>query len=373
MGRHALPAVVILFAASLAASSALAGCSSPREQHEITVPGELLTADGRLREPGWSSRELLHFDSARVHDPKRLRAWDFFTIWNGSAAINLTLVDLGYLQVASVGVVDYATGVLHSSQSLGGILSLSPGLEGSASFRADATSPPQMSFTTAADAADATTMTTTVAFDIPPFFGAASRGSFTIRRRASLPFLSLATPFDDDPTNFFFEHKIPGLTAEGTVTIGDRTFTFADADSSAVMDWGRGQWPAELIWRWAGGSGTIDGTALSFNLGEGFGDDACGTENLVVFGDIVTKLGRVVWSFDRSDPMQPWSFRSADGRIDLTLHPLAPEVGGIDLGDKFNLLTKAYGTFSGTITLDGGRTLKLAAVQGFAEENDVAW
>jgi hypothetical protein len=38
----------------------LAACT-PDAQHEITVPGPLLTEHGRLREAGWSPRQLLTY------------------------------------------------------------------------------------------------------------------------------------------------------------------------------------------------------------------------------------------------------------------------------------------------------------------------
>ena len=64
--------------ATLLVLSGAGGCGADPQQHEITAPGELLTDDGRLREPGWSPRQLLHWNGARVHDPSQLRQWDFF-------------------------------------------------------------------------------------------------------------------------------------------------------------------------------------------------------------------------------------------------------------------------------------------------------
>src|SRR5436853_55972 len=98
----------------------VAACAPDAEQHQITAPGELLTTDGRLREPGWADHQLLHWDPARVHDPAQLRQWDFFTIASDDAAVNLTLVDLGFLQVATVGVVDLGTGEVVQSLLIAG-------------------------------------------------------------------------------------------------------------------------------------------------------------------------------------------------------------------------------------------------------------
>jgi len=139
------------------------------------------------------------------------------------------------------------------------------------------------------------------------------------------------------------------------------------------MDWGRGEWPAQATWRWAAASTTVDGLPLSFNLGEGFGDPGCGSENAVFYGDAATKLGKVAWSHDAADPMQDWRLRSGDGRLDLVLHPVAKETGGINLGDKYSKLHKGYGTWAGTIVLDSGRKLAVSGMRGFAEEEELSW
>jgi hypothetical protein len=276
--------------------AAACGDSSPG-QHEITAEGELLTDDGRLREPGWSRRQLLHWDPSRVHDPDGSRQWDFFAISNGSAAVNLTLVDLGFIQLGSVGVVDFATGEAIQGGALkggSGVLALSPAVEGTASLTPAGAPAPVMTFVTTSD-------TTEVSFDLPPssLLGEAAQGSFTIHRRPSMPYL--------------------------------------------------------------------------FNLGDGFGDDQAGTENLVVYDDVAHKLGRVTWSHDPADPMVDWSFEADDGRLSLMLHPIAPEISDLDLGAKFSHLRKAYGTYSGTIVLDDGTELVVVDVPGFAERMDQSW
>ncbi len=347
----------------LAAVLLLAACSGDDlAQHEITAPGELLNDDGTLREPGWSPRELLRWDAARVHDPEQLRQWDFFTIANDDAAVNLTLVDLGFLQVATVGVVDLATGESLQAIHLAGgqdTLTLTEAVEGDAALVADGA--PVMAFSTDATASSITIDVASSAL------GEAATGAFTVTRRSAMPYLSLATPFADDPHLFFYEQKLQGMTAEGTLTIGARTFTFDAADTYAVMDWGRGAWPATAMWRWAGGTG--DGVA--WNFGDGFGDDHAGTENLVVADDVAHKLARVTWTYDPEDPMADWRFEGPG--VDVVLHPVAPEIGGLDFGSVFSRVRKAYGSYTGTITLDDGRALTLDGAKGFAEEMQLSW
>lgn len=337
----------------------LAACT-PDAQHEITVPGPLLTENGRLREAGWSPRQLLTYDAARVADSARLRQWDFFTVLDDRQAVNVTLADMGWLRVCSVSAVDFATGEVTQTMVVNKDVELSAGLEGKGACTADGVV--VMEQISDGDGSD-------VRFDIPdPLFGVAGAGALAISRRSDMPYLSLAMPFPGDPVGFFYEQKVPGMAATGSVVLGDKTFTFNSA--AAVMDWGRGVWPAKPTWHWAAGSGVVDGVPLSFNLGNGFGDDGAATENLVVYGDVPYKLGRVTWSYDASDPMQPWTFKG-DG-ISLVLTPSAQEVGGPEFGPRYFLVHKGYGRLSGTIEL-AGDTLVVDGLLGFAEQVEVSW
>lgn len=353
---------------------ALCSCSSaPPQQHEVTAPGDLLTTDGRLAEPGWARRQLLRYDASRVHDASRLRRWDFFAIQSDAAAVNLSLTDLGFVRLASIGLVDLATGAQVSTSALastGDAFTLADTLEGESSLTAAGATTPSLRFSTTAD-------TTTVDIAIPQtLLGEAASGTFTIHRRPQSDYLSLATPFADDPTDFFYEQKLPGLSADGSVAIGAHARSFAAAATTAVEDWGRGQWPSKVTWRWASAAGTAsDGTRVALNLGEGFGDARAGTENLVVVGDRAAKLAAVAWSHDAADLTRDWTFRSPDGRVDLVLHPVAPEESKLDLGPRYEHLHKVYGQLTGTLALEDGRTLKLDGgdVAGAAEEMELSW
>lgn len=183
------------------------GARAPSGQHEITVAGELLTEDGLLREPGWARTQLLRWDPARVADPSRLRQWDFFTIENADAAVNLTLVDLGFLQAATVGVVDLRSGETFETTLLIDVddaFVLSDEAFGTASLTLADADTPAMAFV--GDGRGSATITIDLA---SPTFGPAVRGTFTVTLPDAMPYLSVATPFSEDPHLFFFEQKIP--------------------------------------------------------------------------------------------------------------------------------------------------------------------
>ena len=93
----------------------------------------------------------------------------------------------------------------------------------------------------------------------------------------------------------------------------------------------------------------------------------------IVFAGAAYKLGKVDWAHDADDPLRDWTFRSRDGRLKLTLHPLAKEIGGLELGaDSYSRFRKAYGRFSGTLAF-AGRTVVVDGMLGFAEEQSLAW
>jgi Protein of unknown function (DUF2804) len=365
MARRGPEAFLVVFA--------MAGCGGgasgppPLLQHEVTQPGALLGGDGKLREPGWARRELYAWDPTLVRDSSQLRMWDFFTVMSEAAAVNLTIADLGFARIASVGVVDFSTGVNHQASVLaaqGDAFSLSPALDGDAALTPAGSPAPAVAYHSAGGV-------TSVSVEIPEsLLGPAAQASFTLTRAPSLEFLSLATPFSGDAHQFFFEQKIPGIAADGTLTLGGTTWNFSGA--TATMDWGRGQWPKMATWRWGGASGTAGAQTLAFNLGNGFGDDHAGTENLVIVDGTAHKLGRVMWTHDASDPTLDWSFTADDGSVTLTLHPVAKETGGLDFGTRYSHLFKAYGHYQGTIIADGA-SLTVDNLPGFAEEENLSW
>jgi hypothetical protein len=354
----------------LACAVALAACSSSATpalmQHEITAAGDLLTSDGRLREPGWARRQLLSWDPNRVHDRTRLRQWDFFTVESDAAAVNFTLADLGFAQVGSVGLVDFATSAMHSAsvfKAAEDTLSLSSAVDGSAALTVSGASGPALAF---AGSPTGSQITVEIGASL---LGEAASGALTLTRGGD-EYLSLATPFSGDAHQFFFEQKIPGMRASGTITVGAKSYTFDAAP--AVMDWGRGQWPQTVTWRWAAASGSAGARRVALNLGEGFGDDHNGTENLLVVDGVAQKLARVDWAHVASDPLADWTFTARDGRVSLTLHPAAKETGGLDFGTRYSRLQKGYGHLDGTVVLDDGTRLDVD-LTGFAEEEQLAW
>ena len=358
----------ILLLLAWSACSASAG-----GDHEVVRTGPLLDRRGQLREPGWARRQLLAWNPAVLAPDAALRQWDFVALQDEANAVNITLFDLGFVQLGSVSLIDLATSEKRESSTVrlsqSDAFELSAALDGDARFQLDGALRPALAMKTTRDATT-TTLTVEIAIDTP-LSGPPATASLQATRPGAMEYLSLATPFADEPQQFFFEQKVPGLRASGTVTVGDRTATFVDAP--AVIDWGRGVWPDAVTWRWAAASGVVDGKTIALNLGEGFGDDRHGTENMVVVDGKLHKLGRVGWQFDAAVRTTPWQFVDGAGQVSLQLQPAGEETGGLDFGDRYSRLSKIYGVWSGTITLEDGTALALDGLRGFAEQMQLAW
>jgi hypothetical protein len=341
---------------------------------EITERGPLLNSDGTLRVAGWSRRETLTFNGEVIHgEPlSRLRRWDFYAVQNTAGTFSLTVMDIGFITLCAFDWLDLKTGETATAAlpqlsneveirlSDGGYDSTRCGRRGDPS--------PVLSFDTVGNERR-------LRFDFPATsWGPAVSGSFVLHEHEEQEYLALVTPFPSDPFSFFYEQKIPGSVAEGTLQIDGALHAFAATDAVAFMDWGRGVWPHQLMWRWGGAGGRLaDGRRFGLNLGNGFGDTSYASANLLVIDGKAHKLGVVEWTYDRAHPEKPWRFRSPDGNVDLTLTPTQPAKTGVNLVLKYADMTKAYGALQGAIRLDDGARVELDTATAFAEDVQIRW
>jgi hypothetical protein len=89
-------------------------------QTELTQPGPLLDASGRLAQAGWSRRPLLdcnleqtRFYALRPLQRFRLKRWDYYAVFTPRRFFSATIADLGYAGNIFVYTLDFETGELH--------------------------------------------------------------------------------------------------------------------------------------------------------------------------------------------------------------------------------------------------------------------
>ena len=176
---------------------------------------------------------------------------------------------------------------------------------------------------------------------------------------------------------FQFTSKHQARPAQGTLAVGNRTWTFGgdDGDAWGVLDVGRGRWPYRTTWNWGGGAGRIaDGRVVGLQVGGRWTEGTGYTENGVLVDGRLTKLGRELrWTYDWDQPLRPWRVEDPGGRLTLELTPRYDKHTKADALVLRTETHQVFGSWSGSFTTDDGEVLTLEGLQGFAEESRSRW
>lgn len=321
--------------------------------HEYTEPTPILDEDGAVVAAGWARHPIFGFDRDLVRDDLRheLREWDFYAVYADDFAVNFTLARVARAETApwvlgSVVVQDYAEDAAFGPSffQLDGAYDPdpAPGADYAVAFPNGA-----LSYT---------------GDRILSFEAGEDHGE--VRLAPARESMALVTPFG--PGEFFYEDKALGMPASGEITVEGRTYA---VDGLAAMDFVRAVTPGTIEWTWATAMGTSDGRSIAVNLGSVFGDETNGTPNAIFVDGALHKLARVDWAIP-PDPAETWSFRG--DRLSLDLRGTHVERQQTDLGTYHASLSKLYGRFSGTLTLDDGATLDVDLLGG-AEHVTMTW
>lgn len=368
--------IILVFSVSilLAGCRSLTPTSQPMTevtpQQKITQANNLLDADGNLLQAGWSPRPLLNYNPEKINkDRDDLREWEFFTVLTEDYAMNFTIAKLDFASFCSVDYLDFK----NQEMKVGAVYEL--GIEKLITFGDG-----KEKKTVCIDGDDIVMSYETlpgkriITYDIPgTLFTDNMAGKITLTQPVEMDYLSLVTPFNEGKHKFFHEQKIPNMPAEGTAVVDEMKINIAPGTAFAVMDWGRGVWADDLMWRWGSASGYMDGKVVGFNIGNGFGNMSAASENLIVYDGVGHKIDQVIWEYDEDDYMKPWRFKSNDGRLDLILEPVYHQKMGVDVIFKYGRLNKSYGHFSGQLILDDGTKVTIDRMMGFAEEVFIGW
>ena len=342
-------------------------------QTRITASGPLLTSDGTLAQAGWATTPLLTYHRSMVRATRmRIKEWDYYLVSDDEYALALTISDLGYAALVSVGLIDLVRKTANT-QSTMGIMPLgrvglpSQSDSGLTAFQDNRTN---MYFAVESgmrhlvvefgDFQDGRPLRAEIVLDEEP------RDSMVI-----------ATPWAEDPLAFYYNRKIVGMRAVGSFTIGSVSHDFAEDTALGLLDWGRGVWTRDNTWFWSAAQGRTDGHVVALNLGYGFGDTSAASENAFFLDGVCHKLGRVDFGItvravsdklgDRYDFAQPWHFTDDEGRLDLVFTPQVDRSDYIDLKLALSDQHQVFGTFEGWVKLDDGTRFEVRDLRGFAE------
>ncbi len=331
-------------------------------QHEIKTPGMVLDKQGRIT-PGWASHAVQTYCRADIKaSPLRIKEWDFYQVSDGEKCLQFTFGHASYAGQVGVMLFDFKKGTM-----IANINKLIPfpfsslHLPESAEKDSDITYDKQgvhLRFKTEG-------ATRYLSFSARDF-----EANITLEK--TIPYSAvIQTPFRESPRMFYYNQKINCMTARGRAVYKGQAYTFEEG-AFGLLDWGRGVWPYHNEWYWSNGAGTVEGRMFGFNLGCGFGDTSQATENMLFYGETLTKLGRVHFELG-ADYMKPWRLYDDEGQLDLTLVPEFDRTTKIQALIVRNCCHQMFGRFHGTAVLADGTKLTIEELPAFAEHAVNNW
>ena len=343
-------------------------------QNELTQPGPLLDAQGRLAQIGWSRQPVLecNLENARFYALKflqrfRIKRWDYYAVFTPKRFFSATIADLGYAGNIFVYSLDFTSGDLHEEGAvipLGSGISLPRGSNsGETTFHNK-----QMSLRFFADSEERR-----IFVDWPGYHkGRGIKAEITLSCPPEHESMTITIPIGQN--RFYYNRKINCMPAAGYIQYGDWREELTPDNCLGSLDWGRGVWEYKSFWNWASASGFLaDGRRIGLNLGCGFGDLSQATENCVILDGRVHKLGAVRFGYKSGDFMRPWHFTDDEGRLDLTFTPFKDRTAQTNLGVIFSEVHQMFGRYAGRARLDNGDEVQISDLIGFAEEHQARW
>jgi hypothetical protein len=343
-------------------------------QLELTQPGPLLDAQGRLAQVGWMRQPLLdcNLENARFYALRslqrfRIKRWDYYAFFTPRRFFSATLADLGYAGNIFVYILDYATGELHEE---GLVIPLAKGV---ALPRNSTVGESCFEDTRARLFFRPVPGGRKVSVSWPAFHdGRGIQAEITLRSPAEHESMNIVIPIGE--RRFYYNRKVNCLPAEGMLQYGAQQERLNPYETLGSLDWGRGVWEYRSFWNWASASGFLsDGRTLGLNLGRGFGDLSAATENCLVLNGRIHKLEAVEFDYRSGAFMQTWKFRDSQGRLELDFAPFKERIARTNLGIIFSEVHQMFGRYSGRVVTDDGETIPVEGLVGFAEEHQARW
>jgi len=342
-------------------------------EHRLS-PGKLLDENGRLEEAGYATSLVKEYDRKAIKAPAlRIKEWDYYLIYNDRFGIALTLDDNSYMSMLSASILDFTAPAERTVSPIGllpmGKTNLPPSSAAGVSHLAIGKS----EFTFTVEEGKRHLVCRLDSFkDGKPF---TADIWLTEEPEDSMV---IATPFPDAPKAFYYNQKIVGMRASGTVDAAGDRYEFDPAESFGLLDWGRGVWTYSNTWYWGAGHGVVDGKVVGFNIGYGFGDTSAASENMIFVDGTAHKFEKVTFNIPQTaegkdDFMSPWTFTSSDGRFEMVFTPI------LDRASRTSVLViesdqhQVFGRFNGRMVLEDGSVVELKDFLGFAEKVKNRW
>lgn len=339
-------------------------------QQEIKAPLDLLDDNGFLVKEGWARRPFWKYDRGRIAAPwHRIKEWDYYAVLSHDKryGITFTIADLSYAALCAVCWLDFNTMTCVQLDSMTLMTRGSIGFPSSSDSGDIFYKDKKIKMVYRVKDSRRSLSVLAPSFTLPD----GSRGlmaEIELTQDSSMDTMAIATSWKENRRAFYYNQKVNCMPAQGTVTIGSRSYQFTPGTDFGCLDWGRGNWTYRNRWYWGSASGLLKGVPFGWNIGYGFSDRSPASENMLFYKGKAHKLQDVVFHIDTRDYLKPWKFTSNDGRLELDFKPLIDRSSSMNLLVMKSIQHQVFGLFNGQATLDDGTRLTVENFLGFAED-----
>lgn len=343
------------------------------KQHRLK-PGALLNAEGALIEAGYATGLVKQYDRGAIRGGRlRIKEWDYYLVYNNDFGLALTIDDNSYMGLVSASFLDFRK---QTETTVSPMYWLPMGRVGfpASSAAGDVEKRAGKAHFAFRHVPGGRRLTV----DFPDFDGGQPLTADVLLTDEPRDSMVIATPFPEKKTAFYYNQKILGMRASGTVCVRGQTYLFEPETSFGLLDWGRGVWTYDNVWYWGAGQGVVDGHVVAFNIGYGFGDTSRASENMLFYDGTAHKLDRVTFHIPRGgqsdeDYLAPWTFSSSDGRFEMDFQPFLDRKSRTAAGPILSDQHQVFGRMTGTMILDDGTKIQLKEFTAFAEKVHNKW
>lgn len=185
--------------------------------------------------------------------------------------------------------------------------------------------------------------------------------------------LGVVVPWSD--TRFQYTVKDIARPARGWVETDGRREPVPAGESWATLDHGRGRWPYDIEWNWGAASGHVEHGGVRRTIGIQIGGkwtDGTGvTENSIYFDGRLTKVGPLTWEYEIADWREPWRIHGP--RMDVVFEPFHNKRSATNMLVLSSRTDQCFGTYRGTVQVDGVGSVPFDGLVGWAEEVHNRW
>ena len=204
------------------------------------TPGKLLNEKGHLNQAGYATSLVKEYRRQDIKAPAlRIKEWDYYLIYNDRFAIALTMDDNAYMSMLSASFIDFTVPEETTVSPMGimpmGKVALpSSSVSGISHLKlADKKTPAEFTFT-------AENGVRKLQCKMENFKNGKPFVCDIALSEEPRDSMVIATPFAGAPKAFYYNQKIIGMRASGSVSVDGKLYTLNPDETFGLLDWGRG-------------------------------------------------------------------------------------------------------------------------------------